>query len=867
MNGGKITGLGNGTAGTDAVNKDQLDAAAQGQKFKDPVRAASTGNVALTGIPATGNADDITLIAGDRFLVWQNTAPAENGIYVVAAGAWSRSTDMDADAEIQGSQFQCSEGTLYALWLFRNTNSTEPTVGVTGITFTNVAPGVLHNETSGKQGGTTDEYYHFTSAQHSPLATLAPSLSGLTTQYRLLMANGAGILTEISSIVTDASGNLGVGVAPTLGKLHVADDVYVTGDVTLDDIMVITNYLEVKTAISNGSTYFDVKGDGTGNGFQRIYDNSNNFLQMYCAGGIAFLDTNGPGAGVMHLQGGAHANVDVFNFAAEGETPAFEVVGFRTGDIQRRLSIGISAAAADTALFAGVSNYQFNGDIAVTGTVDGLDISALNTVDVAYNNGHDHLDTLQDVISHLWSPGSSDPSYGDYAITENGDGTIDITAGSSVLRSTNSADGDLRGYALPAVTGMTFTDEATNYIVADYNSGTPALLSTDSLALVFGDNRVSIIYAVNRLGNQLNIIDLRGFNVDFIHKNNLKDSQVHGTEHASGAMIADEGTQNFSVTAGSYYLLNTALATPALDTSVAGIFEYVYRDGASGWTRVASQSQIDIVNYDDDSGTLAALGNAKFGVHFLYAVLNTPSHYKVIYGTESYATLSDAQAAGTPAELPSDLDALSTAEFIGKIIIQKSTVAFVDIQSPYTQALTSASASTHNALAGLQGGVATEYYHLDSAEHTAAVQGVFAEIHCHDAAAAQSIASGATYTKVTAFTDNGFAANCTPDQANDKITITVPGIYRVEGSFSFIGDSNAVNWKGSPFLNGVEQDNVHWQRKVGTGTDLGNASFTGFIDVPTVPVDLDFRMAHDNGTAENVTISYGNINTQRIGTT
>jgi len=146
-------------------------------------------------------------------------------------------------------------------------------------------------------------------------------------------------------------------------------------------------------------------------------------------------------------------------------------------------------------------------------------------------------------------------------------------------------------------------------------------------------------------------------------------------------------------------------------------------------------------------------------------------------------------------------------------------------------------------------------------------EGTFAEIHVHDNSTSQSIATGATYTKSTAFDSNGFSSNCTPDQANDKITITKAGIYRVEGAFSFSSGTANVEVFGSAFLNGVEQDQVHWTRQIATAGDVGNANFTGLIDVTTVPWDLDFRMRHDNGSAVDMTISYANLNVTYLGET
>ena len=140
-------------------------------------------------------------------------------------------------------------------------------------------------------------------------------------------------------------------------------------------------------------------------------------------------------------------------------------------------------------------------------------------------------------------------------------------------------------------------------------------------------------------------------------------------------------------------------------------------------------------------------------------------------------------------------------------------------------------------------------------------------IHCADASTVQPIALGASYVKVTAFTDNSPAINTTPDQADDRITLTKAGLYRVDGAFSFTSDTDNVEVRGTAFLDGVEQDEIQFARKIGTGVDVGNANFTGIIDVTTVPVDLDFRVRHDSDSEVNLTFTYANFNTQFAGPT
>lgn len=144
-------------------------------------------------------------------------------------------------------------------------------------------------------------------------------------------------------------------------------------------------------------------------------------------------------------------------------------------------------------------------------------------------------------------------------------------------------------------------------------------------------------------------------------------------------------------------------------------------------------------------------------------------------------------------------------------------------------------------------------------------QGIYAGIYVADGATAQSIANGATYTKSTAFVTNGLSANCTPDVANDKITITKTGKYMVIGTCSFTSGTNSVVWKSAAFLDGVEQGNIHWARKVGTGSDVGSASFMGIINVTSVPVDLDVRFRHDQAGSINITVVYSNITVNYIG--
>jgi hypothetical protein len=128
-----VTDLAEPANASDAATKGYVDAVAEGLHVHASVAAATTANVDL----ATGGLlviDGVTLVAGDRVLVKNQTAPAENGIYVAASGAWTRATDYDSAEEIQAGDFVfVSGGTLYSStgWVQENavtTLGTDPIV-------------------------------------------------------------------------------------------------------------------------------------------------------------------------------------------------------------------------------------------------------------------------------------------------------------------------------------------------------------------------------------------------------------------------------------------------------------------------------------------------------------------------------------------------------------------------------------------------------------------------------------------------------------------------------------------------------------------------------------------------------------------
>ncbi len=108
----KITNLANGVSNSDAANVGQvtaaIEAAVAGLDWKEAVRVATTANITLSGLQTI---DGVSLSADERVLVKDQSAGAENGIYLAKSGAWVRSADADTAADIKDMSVLVAEGT------------------------------------------------------------------------------------------------------------------------------------------------------------------------------------------------------------------------------------------------------------------------------------------------------------------------------------------------------------------------------------------------------------------------------------------------------------------------------------------------------------------------------------------------------------------------------------------------------------------------------------------------------------------------------------------------------------------------------------------------------------------------------------
>ena len=135
------------------VSKEYVDAIKQALDVKDSVRLATTANLSAnynnaggtltnSGSNAALQLDGVTVVAGNRILVKDQSSAAENGIYVVTtvgdgSTAWvlTRADDANVSAEMTGGVFTfVEEGTVGADNGYVFTHNGAPTLGTTALT-------------------------------------------------------------------------------------------------------------------------------------------------------------------------------------------------------------------------------------------------------------------------------------------------------------------------------------------------------------------------------------------------------------------------------------------------------------------------------------------------------------------------------------------------------------------------------------------------------------------------------------------------------------------------------------------------------------------------------------------------------------
>jgi hypothetical protein len=186
------------TASTDIANKLYVDTVAQGLDAKASCVAATTADITLSGAQTI---DGVSIVAGNRVLVKNQTLSENNGIYLCASGSWTRTTDANTWDALTSAFTFIEQGTVNADCGFVCTANAGGTLGTTSLPWSQFSGAGTFTAGTG--------------------LTLTGSVFSLTSP--VAVANGGTGLTSLGSGVatflgTPSSANLAAAVSDETGS-------------------------------------------------------------------------------------------------------------------------------------------------------------------------------------------------------------------------------------------------------------------------------------------------------------------------------------------------------------------------------------------------------------------------------------------------------------------------------------------------------------------------------------------------------------------------------------------------------------------------------------------------------------------------
>jgi hypothetical protein len=225
---------------TDIANKAYVDTVAQGLDTKASVVAGTTANITLSG---TQTVDGVVLIAGDRVLVKNQTTTANNGLYLCAAGSWTRTTDMDTWAEVPGAYVFVEQGTTLADTGWVCTSDAGGTIGVTAIVWA---------QFSGAGSGVSSINFGTTGLTPATTTTGAVTVAGT-----LAVLNGGTGVTTSTGTTNVVLSNSPTLVTPALGTPSALVGTNITGTasgLTAGNVTTNANLTGAVTSVGNATS-------------------------------------------------------------------------------------------------------------------------------------------------------------------------------------------------------------------------------------------------------------------------------------------------------------------------------------------------------------------------------------------------------------------------------------------------------------------------------------------------------------------------------------------------------------------------------------------------------------------------------------
>jgi len=275
----------------DIANKQYVDFYAAGLSWKQPVLTATSANITRSGLQTING---VTVVAGDRVLVKDQSTASENGIYVASATAWTYAVGADDWNEYVGAIVFVSSGSLNGTAWYC-TAQPGGTLGVTAMNWSNFS--VASSYTAGTGLTLTGTQFSITNTG------VSAATYGSASSVPVIAINAQGQATSVTNTNIAINGNQ--ITSGTIGSSYLSGSYTgITGLGTLGDLTV-TNAIvgsitgnaataTLATSATSATTATNLAGGASGNVPYQTASGATTFLATGSNGQVLTLASGVP---------------------------------------------------------------------------------------------------------------------------------------------------------------------------------------------------------------------------------------------------------------------------------------------------------------------------------------------------------------------------------------------------------------------------------------------------------------------------------------------------------------------------------------------------------------------------------------------
>ena len=273
---------------------------------------------------------------------------------------------------------------------------------------------------------------------------------------------------------------------------------------------------------------------------------------------------------------------------------------------------------------------------------------------------------------------------------DNGNGTITMNNVDVHLHSSATFIDGIRKYTLTGLTFSSLVDNSMNYIIGDYNGGTPVMRHTTNVNEI-NESTIIPILTILRTGTNLHIVSWDTLGLGLSNKLHQSIVKTQRYRRESGLELVETTNREFNILSGKVWSGATSFSLAQVNSNTDVLFFYYHVGGS--WTFTTSSNEYNNTQYDNGTD-LVTSSNNKYLINWIFRGVENYSHIYKILGNAEY-TLEEAMIAKMPTP-PTQVS--SHAILVGRIIVKYGLNVAQVVQSAFDVTFNSAVVSDHGDL-------------------------------------------------------------------------------------------------------------------------------------------------------------------------